>query len=1096
MKSILLVLLVGLPFLGFGQVVDTVAVSREVDSLVLLNRKLVGERRFEEALQVIEIAENKAEQAFGKESAEYGNCIHNHGRTYQNSGQMSEAEPQYLEAISIREKVLGSENPDYVNSLFNLANVYSDMSKFELAEPLFLRSISLREKIFGKINSDYANALNSIAVMYSYMGRFEASKSFFIDAKNIREQLYGKEHPDYAQSIDNLGNLYSNLGNYEDAELYYKEAKAIRKKILGESHPIFANSLNNLAILYYQTSRFEDAEALLLEAKTLAEKTYGRNSIEYAGIISNLSTVYKIMGRYESAEQVSLESKGIREKLLGKENADYAASLNNLAILYKVMGRYEIAERFYLEAKNIREKILGKNSPDYAISLVNLGSFYGLMEQYEIAQKLELEAILILEKVFGKEHLLYATNLNNLAISCFLLGDYNSSEKYHLEAISIREKLLQGESSEIVQSQNNLAMLYNAMGRYKESEKLYLNSIDLEEKIMGQGHPDLALILNNLASLYWISDQPETAASLFIKAKQLQYKLLINSGKFLSEKELSSYSGTFLHDSEVLYSFFNYSGGLNYRMLGDCYNNALFYKGFLVEAVSSRNNLILSDSIATGLYNLQKSYLRRLSSEYAKPIVDRRTIQIANWEEKANTLEKELVRTVAGYGDLVRQVSWEEVKGKLPPGSAAIEFISYRYYTPKPTDSVMYAALVLLPTDTTPHFIPIFEERQLQALLNRPGLSEKLILKDLYGNNPELRRLIWDPLEPLLADVKPIYYSPSGLLNRINFGAILDESNQPLSEGRQWVRLGSTRELVTGRLADRSFARSPEENSHSPLTAMVYGGITYDMDSLAFARANPIGAVDSTEIPIRKDGVFSYIISEQPDGSGTRGNLDGTWSALEATSKEADEVSAMLAGAGFSTQKRQGFYASEEQFKQVGVNTPSPRVLHLATHGFSYPDPKKTPPKGFADSEPTYKMLDDPMLRSGLVLAGANYYWKNKRPLANREDGVLVAYEVRDLNLRNTELAVLSACQTGLGDVVGSEGVYGLQRAFRIAGAKFLIVSLWQVPDEQTQKLMRIFYQNWLEKKESLRDAFNHAQQTLREQEPNPFLWAGFVLVE
>ncbi|MDO8366370.1 MAG: CHAT domain-containing protein, partial [Saprospiraceae bacterium] len=177
-------------------------------------------------------------------------------------------------------------------------------------------------------------------------------------------------------------------------------------------------------------------------------------------------------------------------------------------------------------------------------------------------------------------------------------------------------------------------------------------------------------------------------------------------------------------------------------------------------------------------------------------------------------------------------------------------------------------------------------------------------------------------------------------------------------------------------------------------------------------------------------------------------------------------------------------------------HTPSPRILHLATHGFSYPDPKKNPTKGFGNTEPTYKLLDDPMLRSGLVLAGANYYCKNKRPLTNAEDGMLVAYEVRDLNLQNTELAVLSACQTGLGDVVGSEGVYGLQRAFRIAGAKFLIVSLWEVPDEQTQELMRLFYQNWLEKKESLRDAFNHAQQYLKEKEPNPYMWAGFVLVE
>ncbi|MDO8368835.1 MAG: CHAT domain-containing protein [Saprospiraceae bacterium] len=505
-----------------------------------------------------------------------------------------------------------------------------------------------------------------------------------------------------------------------------------------------------------------------------------------------------------------------------------------------------------------------------------------------------------------------------------------------------------------------------------------------------------------------------------------------------------------------------------------------------------------SDSSILHIARQQKSYLRHLSNEFSKPSAERDSTLIAFWEDKANIVEKDLVRSVSGYGDLVRQVSWQEVQQKLSTGSAAIEFVSYQYYTPKPTDSTIYAALVLLPSDTSPHFIPLFEERQLQALLNRPGLSEKLVLKDLYGNSSELRRLLWDPLEPLLRDVKTIYYSPSGLLHRLNPAALLDASNQTLSVRRQWVRVGSTRELVTGRLADRSFASSPEGNSDNTLTAMVYGGITYDMDSLAFSSANPPVLLDSTENPLRKDGAFSYIITEQPSGkaSDTRGNPDGTWGALTATEQEADQVSNMLVDAGFRTFKQKGFSASEDQFKQIGANAPSPRILHLATHGFAYSDPKKDPPKGFGDSEPTYKLLDDPMLRSGLVLAGANYYWKNKRPLANREDGVLVAYEVRDLNLRNTELAVLSACQTGLGDIVGSEGVYGLQRAFRIAGVKFLIVSLWEVPDEQTQELMRLFYQNWLEKKESLRDAFNNAQQRLQEKEPNPYMWAGFVLIE
>jgi len=413
----------------------------------------------------------------------------------------------------------------------------------------------------------------------------------------------------------------------------------------------------------------------------------------------------------------------------------------------------------------------------------------------------------------------------------------------------------------------------------------------------------------------------------------------------------------------------------------------------------------------------------------------------------------------------------------------------------------MYAALVLLPTDTTPHFIPLFEERQLQALFTTPGLDEELIVKDLYANRPAFRQLFWQPLEPLLRNVKTVYYAPAGLLHRINPAALLDDNKQRISAGRQWVRLGSTRELVTGHLADRSFARTPApqpSGAATPLTALVYGGIIYDMDSLAFAKANPIAAVDTTSSLQGKDGNFRYTITGQPPivSKGLRGGGEDGWAYLDSSGVEASAVNALLRRAGFRTELQKGLLASEERFKKVGVGDLSPRVLHLATHGFAYPDPKKEPSKGFGDTEPTYKLLDDPMLRSGLVLAGANFYWKTKRPLANREDGILVAYEVRDLNLRNTELAVLSACQTGLGDVVGSEGVYGLQRAFRIAGAKFLIVSLWKVPDAQTQELMGLFYKNWLEKKESLRDAFNHAQQSLQDKGYNPYMWAGFVLIE
>jgi len=1135
MRRLLLTLLICLPFSLFAQTPDSAVVAREVDSLVHLNRKLVGERKFEEALQVIEMAEKKAEVAFGKNSAAYGTCLHNYAVIYHYWGRNAEAEYYYLEAIIVREKAIGKEHPDYAASLNNLAGIYLISANYAKAEPLYLEAkaiwkkerhpnyvkmlnsivilyremgnydaaknialelLSLQEKELGTEHLDYAVSLSSLATLYETMARYEEAEAAFLKVLIILKKIPNDEITNYPGTLTNLANLYDDMGQYEKAEPLYLEAQSIFEKILGKEHHIYAACVFNLGYLYQNMEQYEKAEPLYIEAKSIRERTLGKGHPEYAVNIDNLGSLYLHMGQYEKSELLYLEAKAIREKVLGKEHPDYARTLNNLANLYYELGQNEKAEPLFLEAIAIKKQKLGQEHPSYATSLDNLANLYSRMSQYKKADSLHLEAKIIREKVLGKEHSAYASSLNNLAGLFYRIGEYEKAELLYLEAKAINEKVLGKQNPSYGENLHNLATLYKKMKRYSSAETLYIEAKAIWGKTLGREH-HYASTTYYLAELYQEMGRPESASSYYLESNQIQHDLLLESSHYLSEKELSKYATTFIKVLDGFASFVHTTSSSNPGMTAGSYNNVLFHKGFLLEAVNSRNNLTQSDTAATRLNNLQKSYLRRLSREYAKPLAERDSTHISEWEEKANTLEKELVRTVADYGDLTRQVSWQEVQRELHPGEAAVEFVSYRYYIPKPTDSTMYAALVVLPGDTTPHFIPLFEERRLQALFNRPGFDEQLTVKGLYGSKSELLNLLWQPLESLLRDVKTIYYSPAGLLHRINPAALLDESKQPLSANRQWVRVGSTRELVTGRLADRSFAHTPE--AQAPLTALVYGGINYDMDSLAFTAANPIEATDSNVLDFRrKDGNFRYIVEEQSPGTtpGIRGGGDGAWEPLIGSAREAEQVSALLHKAGFRTDVRQGFDASEERIKKIGENEPSPRILHLATHGFAYPDPKKEPPKAFTDSEPAYKLQDDPMLRSGLVLAGANHYWKNKRPLTNREDGVLVAYEVRDLNLRNTELAVLSACQTGLGDVVGSEGVYGLQRAFRIAGAKFLIVSLWQVPDTQTQELMRLFYENWLDKQESLRDAFNHAQQTMREQEPNPYIWAGFVLIE
>lgn len=207
-----------------------------------------------------------------------------------------------------------------------------------------------------------------------------------------------------------------------------------------------------------------------------------------------------------------------------------------------------------------------------------------------------------------------------------------------------------------------------------------------------------------------------------------------------------------------------------------------------------------------------------------------------------------------------------------------------------------------------------------------------------------------------------------------------------------------------------------------------------------------------------------------------------------------NNVQELLSKHDFKCTTKSGYDASERLFKQIGVHAPSPQVLHLATHGFFFPDPKQAA-QNLLD-EPIFKLSENPMIRSGLILAGANHVWQGNEQIEGTEDGILTAYEISQMNLTNTELVVLSACETGLGDIQGNEGVFGLQRAFKMAGAKYLIMSLWQVPDFQTQDLMTTFYEKWLEEGLEIPAAFREAQMEMKEKYENPYFWAGFVLVE
>ncbi|MCB9297296.1 MAG: CHAT domain-containing protein [Lewinellaceae bacterium] len=1015
---------------GFGQV-DTAAVVREVDSLIEVSRKLTGERNYEEALKVNEQAIELTLEKHDAFQLCLANCQFNKGRIYHFMASYKEAEYYYLEAKDIKEKLLG-KSLKYADILHNLSILYLNMGQYESAITCNAEVLQIREFFLGKEDINYANSLNFLGVLYMDTGQYAAAEPAYLESNRIREKLLGKEHPQYGQGLLNLANLYVYSGRLENAESLYLENLSILKQALGEENTDYGLALNNLASLYRNMGKYEASESLYLRARANKAKTVGKEHPDYAQTTGNLATLYLDLGNFEEAEKLYLEAITIYEKAMPASVIDYAANLNNLANLYMDVGRFEDSEIFHLKSKEIREAILGKEHPEYASSLNNLANLYKALKQYEIAEKLQLEAKAIWEKALGEEH---------------------------PRSIMVR---------------HNLGVLYHQMGKYSLAKDNLSHAIKLWKNTLGELHLNYSNSLFCLANLEYSFHNYDAAEPVFRACNIIDWKLLVNGTYYLSTGQLFSFSQGFSSYLNTYFSFFKTQPS----SFDICYDNALFYKGFLLTSASQINKLALTDSLSTEKYNLLKSYHRRLASEYSLPISDRDSTLVAELETKANDTEKDLARTVAGFGEALRQVSWQEIQAALLPGEATIEFVRFDYYKPEPTDSVLYAALLLKPGMESPAFLPLFEEKQLEALLEPLAGLGSDGWNELYAGKAgeSLHQLLWGPLEAPLEGVKTVYFSPAGLLHRLNLGAIPTGKNTTLSDRFELVAMGSTRQLVV----------NSSQAVGSAETAVIFGGIQYEMDSTAIAPAEPDGLASRHRGP-----------SFSQTDSTLRG---GTWKYLKYSNKEADNIQSLLQTAGFQAEVRKGYAATEEAFKLLGRGRPSPRILHVSTHGFFFteaplaPEGANSPPPGGAGGG--FKSSGHPMIRSGLILAGANHAWQMGQPLGNREDGILTAYEISQMDLRHTELVVLSACETGLGDIKGNEGVYGLQRAFKIAGAKYLIMSLWQVPDFQTQELMTVFYQKWLEGKMTVRQALKAAQEEMRQKRYEPFYWAGFVLVE
>jgi CHAT domain-containing protein/Tfp pilus assembly protein PilF len=984
------------------------------------------------------------------------------------AGEYDKALPPAERALEIRERVLGPDHPDVGASLNNLALTYYGKSNFAKAEPLHQRALAIREKAFGPEHPDVVNSLSNLAILYHNKSDFAKAEPLYQRALAIREKTLGPEHTLVANLLNNLAELYRAKSDFAKAEPLYLRALAIREKAFGPEHFLVASILNNLAILSTMKGDLAKAELLWRRTLDIQEKTIGPAHPELANTLNNLANLYSDKSDYLKAEQLYQRALAMREKVLGPEHPSVASSLNNLGGLYREKGDYAKAEPLYQRSLSIGEKSLGPEHPEVANFLSNLANLHHNKGDFAKAEPLHQRALAIREKSLGPEHPDVAISLNNLAVLYHEKGDYAKAEQLYQRALAIREKALGPERHLVAGSLNNLANIYRAKGDFAKAESLYQRALAIREKSLGPEHPLVAASLNGLAKLYAAKDDVTRAVASQLRASAVRERNLALNLATGSERQKLAYLATLSAQTDEVITLHVRAAPTDPAARDLATTIILQRKGRVLDAMTDsfaalRRRLNAQDQELLDQLQSAVSQLARLVLNGPQRITPaEHQSRIKSLNEEVERLQAEISQRSPGFLAQSQPITLAAIQAAIPSRAALVEFFVYRPHNAKFTrpdeafGAPRYVAYILREQGAA-DWVELGEAKAIDGAIEawRQALRDPK-RRDSSRLARALDRLVMQPVRARLGATRRVLLSPDGALNLIPFAALVDERSRHLVERYEFSYLSSGRDLL--RLQVKQPSRQP---------ALIVANPNYG--EMASERLAP-----------------GESLKTEPDSKTSATALAGLrFPTLRGTADEARALKTMLPTATVLT----GDQATEAAVKQMH----SPDLLHVATHGFFLPD-LAPPPAGArlrgldGDVAPINLPIENPLLRSGLALAGVNLH------RTDDDDGVLTALEATALDLWGTKLVVLSACDTGVGEVKNGEGVYGLRRALALAGAESQVMSLWRVSDDDAPELMTTYYRA-LQRGQGRSAALRQAQlQMLRSRDRrHPFYWAGFI---
>jgi tetratricopeptide (TPR) repeat protein/CHAT domain-containing protein len=1082
-----------------------------IDTLSMLGISYGATLDYDRALATLKRAAGLVEKSRGQRDPRFMRTLHEMAHLEFQRGNLREAEVFCNRALELRKAAAGEESVPYAESLEQLGQLARAALDFRRAETLFDRAIAIREKRLGRGDPSYADALEELAAVAQARGDSAKAVELCQQASQIKEKALGPDHPDFSRSLSLLGLLYLSRGQAELAETTLRRALEIRRKAVGERHPDFAESLSNLGAALRFLGDYPQAERNLQRALAVLDSGIGQRSPNYAAILDGLGGVSFDTGDLARAESLLQEATRLQRLRPTEHRLTAWITLQSLGSVYASTGDWNEADAAFLRACNATKDGFGAESAYHAFALLGFGLASMKRGELEQAEHLIDQAVAIAVRSPNEFVGLYGL--------CLLgQGDARLRRRGPAAGIPLLQRGWErlgreapAGSPALNGAALSLAAGHRLAGQLDQAEAILRRLLADIEQSLSREHPTYARALLELATVLLCSGDRSGAEPLCRQALDVHAKIRELTAAGLGERRQLAMTAALRRNLDL------------YLSLGDAvsveqaYERMLDWKGVIL-ARQKRLRLERKLPDLAPLFSELDRVTSRLAtlvlqtSEPGSEALAERARSIRDLTQERERLEGVLAQRGAaltkpqalGTG----MVAVRAVGSALPADAALVDFLEYSRKRP---DATMPSRLVeerALVAFVVRHGRPVRRIElgpvaPIEGALKRWRPDGSAIVTDAAN---ELRDRLWTPLASELAGAGMVLVSPDGVMARIPFAALPGKA-----PGSYLIE-----EIAVAVVA------VPRE-----LPALVESAVSVPSSS----RLVLVGDVDYGAEPGGRPTSIAGIVPAARHSSAALRSQPLALPDLPGTATEIDAVGKLWAAQGRNGPPTvlRGAKANEAAIRSLGAEA---TYLHLATHGFFRSDPARasleTPQTGFAGLDPLGLFRGDPLaaeptsyhpgLLSGIALAGANRGARSAKPLSEPgDDGILTALEVAELDLAGTRMAVLSACDTGLGRPAGGEGLLGLQRAFAVAGARTVVASLWQVDDQATAALMIEFYKNLWEKKLGTLESLRQAQLTmLRHYNPGkgqierglsplepppagssgrePRFWAAFVL--